>query len=414
MTVQDYIISFLLGDEKLEKYVQYGNINDKPEAKIIIVPSSFFNREVFGTKESMPRTPFENIPDTNIPFLFGESKIEYNEKGCILLYVDLVASAFFLLSRYEEIIKTNCRDEHGRFLSKYSIIYQQGYGLRPLVDEWGYYLRELLRTVNVEVQPEIKGFKKIYLTHDVDSPFLFYRKNQVIKQWVKNLIHHGRKIDKPLYKYNHPEDDPHNTFDKIIETDTWLESKYEKGIVESIYFIIAAGTKKSKSYCNIELKKFQDLIKKLNYSNATLGLHVSYEAGGKPELIYSEMTRLLEKCPNSCKKSRHHFLRWTEPEHIELMEKAGITDDFSLGYADSVGFRVGTCKPYRFINPKTLKISNVIIHPMEIMECSLDRKIYMGLDYEKAKQICKKIIDEVYKNHGELNILWHNTSKMSA
>lgn len=302
MIAQDYILSFLLGDKRLDKYVRYGRNDDKSEAKILIIPSNFFDKKIFGTKATLPRTPFENIPNTNIPFLFGESKIECNDKGCILLYVDLIASSFFLLSRYEEIINNEKRDIHGRFLSNDSVIFQQGYGMRPLIDEWRIYLRNLLRTLNIEVPPETKGFKKIYLTHDVDSPFLFYRKEHVIKQWIKNIIHHGKKIAYPLYKYKHSEDDPHNTFDKIIESDTWLKTQLKNGIVESIYFIIAAGSKKTKAYCNIELKKFKELIAKLKNSNATLGLHVSYEAGAKPELINSEMDRLLEKCPNSCKK----------------------------------------------------------------------------------------------------------------
>jgi hypothetical protein len=91
------------------------------------------------------------------------------------------------------------------------------------------------------------------------------------------------------------------------------------------------------------------------------------------------------------------------------MEQAGITDDFTLSYADTVGFRVGTCRPYRFINPQTKELTNVIIHPLEIMECTLDRENYMHLDYEDALCKCKEIINQVHKHNGELVLLWHNT-----
>ena len=174
--------------------------------------------------------------------------------------------------------------------------------------------------------------------------------------------------------------------------------------------MIAAGSRRTKPYCNIELPKYQTLLQELHNSGAEVGLHVSYEAGGNPLEIKKEMERMKEFCKFSVSKSRHHFLRWAEPHHIAEMEAAGITEDFTLGYADSAGFRVGTCRPYQFINPKTCTVSDVVVHPMEIMECSLDRKTYMGLDYDGAKRICVQIIDEVYKHNGELNLLWHNTS----
>lgn len=135
---------------------------------------------------------------------------------------------------------------------------------------------------------------------------------------------------------------------------------------------------------------------------------MSYEAGENPNLIKNDMERLFKYCRNATTKSRHHFLRWTEPEHIDDMEKIGITEDFTLEYADSAGFRVGTCRPYHFINPKTKRVSNVIEHPMQIMECSLDRPQYMNLDYERALKICLKLIDATYDFAGELVLLFHN------
>ena len=33
------------------------------------------------------------------------------------------------------------------------------------------------------------------------------------------------------------------------------------------------------------------------------------------------------------------------------MIRAGITDDFTMGYADIAGFRLGTCRSVRWINP---------------------------------------------------------------
>lgn len=411
MNPQEYILQILTNDnsQKITQYVFYGEINKAPkESKFIIVESAFFKDGIYGTKATLPVTPFPLLPDSDIPFLFGAPILEHDKEGRFVLHADLVASAFFLLSRYEEIVKPDCRDQYGRFLAKNSVVFQQGYGFRPLVDEWGLYLRNLLRKAGVKVSEEKQGFRKIYLTHDVDVPFTFYRFEQFLKQWIKNIIHRGKRIDHLFRVYKTGENDSQNTFDRIVAADNSLRNKLGKELVESIYFLITAGTWITKSYCNIKLKKYQELIEILSKSGATLGLHASLEAGKNPILIKKEMNRLLKYCPNSVTKSRHHYLRWTEPEHIAQMEQSGITEDFTLEYADSVGFRVGTCRPYYFINPKTKTITNVLEHPMAIMECSLDHPNYMGLDYNKAAEVCKKLIDETYKYNGELVLLFHN------
>lgn len=413
MNAQQYIISFLSCDNAAGcgQFVFYGLPESAPsQAKIIIVPSGFFDEDVYGTPATLPKTPFAVLPDTEIPFLFGEPRLETDEKGRLVLYADLVASAYFMLSRYEETVKPEIRDQHGRFLAKDAVVFQQGLGMRPLVDEWGRYLRDLLRKAGVEMPPEKNGFRKIYLTHDIDTPFLLYSKKQVFKQWIKNLIHRGIKIPHPYRVYKTGDGDPCNNFPQIIGYDTELSDKIGKDIVESIYFMIAAGSRNSKTYCDVELPKYQSMLRILTESGAETGLHASYEAGGDPSLLKGEMERMFRFCKNATTKSRHHFLRWVEPEHIDEMENAGITEDFTLGYADCAGFRAGTCRPYKFINPKTFRVSNVLVHPMEIMECSLDRKVYMGLDFETAGKICREIADKVRDYNGELNLLWHNTS----
>jgi len=48
------------------------------------------------------------------------------------------------------------------------------------------------------------------------------------------------------------------------------------------------------------------------------------------------------------------------------------------------------------------------------MECSLDRREYMGLDYDHALAACRGIVDQVYRHNGELVLLWHNTSFCGA
>ena len=313
-----------------------------------------------------------------------------------------------MLSRYEEILKPEYRDIYGRFLARDAVVFQQGYGYKPLVDEYGLLFRKWLREVGADVPAEKKGFNRIYLTHDVDRPFRFGRFSLVIKQIIKNLIKLNYCAN-PIKKYSNEQYDDNYTFPKIIEYDKDLQKSLPEIPVESIYFFFTIGTFFNNKYYNFFSKKVNRLITSLLESGAKIGLHISHEAGINPQKIQYDVQCYKIKFDEKELISRHHYLRWCEPEDIMYMEQAGITDDFSLSYADSAGFRAGTCRPYQFINPKTKELSNVIIHPLEVMECSLSHKEYMNLEYEEAFNICKNIISQVYYNNGELNLLWHNT-----
>jgi hypothetical protein len=397
-----YIIDFLAHFRVSELgIVHYGKLEEiTANLKIVIIPA-FSDFKI----NALPAAPFKMIDNT--PILFGDSRIE-KKNGVIIVYADIIASSFFLLSRYEEKLKPECRDKHGRFLAKDSIVFQQGYGNKPLVDEYGLLLRKWLKEAGVDVPAEKKGFNKIYLTHDVDVPFRFERFFTVCKQFIKNMIGYNYSSS-PLKKYFNEKLDECYTFPKIIEYDRRLQESLPELSVESVYFLITEGSFFNKKYYNFFSKKINRLIDLLKKSGARLGFHVSYEAGVDPKKIGYEAERLKDKLAKESLISRHHYLQWREPEDIAYMEQAGITDDFTLSFADYAGFRVGTSHPYQFMNPRTKELTNITIHPLEIMECTLDRKDYMNLEYEKALEHCKGIIDQVYRHNGELVLLWHNT-----
>jgi hypothetical protein len=351
----------------------------------------------------------------DIPILFGSPEITKLPSGQIILHADIIASTYFLLSRYEEFVRKDCRDIHGRFPGKESIVFKAGYAQRPLVDEYGKLLRNLLRAVDVDIPPEKEGFSKIYLTHDVDAPFKYPSISSVFRQYVKNIIRwKGGKAfsSRPLHAYRNVIDDENYTFPKLLEYDSSLKKGSHDILVESIYFIISAGSVLNKKYYNFNVSKVKKLLQYLLEQGSALGLHISYEGGSVPSLILKEavkLQKLLKVKKDDVFYSRHHYLRWHEPEDVIFMEQAGITDDFTLSYADYTGFRVGTCHPYRFINPATQELTNVVIHPLTIMDCTLEAARYMNLNYKDAFAYSKAMIDQVYKHNGELVLLWHNT-----
>ena len=106
-----------------------------------------------------------------------------------------------------------------------------------------------------------------------------------------------------------------------------------------------------------------------------------------------------------------HYLRNNKKTTPFLLYKAGIKCDSSIGYADSVGFRSGTCFKYPMFDPISKKEIGINQLPLIAMEGSVLDRTYMNLGYTaealneflNLKSRCKFV-------GGNFTLLWHNCS----
>jgi len=170
-----YIIQFLLGDHvSKEVSKKIGYTSDEKEYskyKLVIKPSDFFDDGVYGTEAGIPTLPLKQCE--GVPILFGEGKTETVEKTQVV-HADIVAGTYFLISRYEEMVKRTIRDAHKRFPGTESLPYKAGFIDRPIIEEWGELLRSKLRETGVKVSEPPQEIRKVYLTHDVDQEYSRY------------------------------------------------------------------------------------------------------------------------------------------------------------------------------------------------------------------------------------------------
>ncbi|MCC8199807.1 MAG: polysaccharide deacetylase family protein [Tannerellaceae bacterium] len=405
-TVISYIIEFLIKGEKSKVYRNHIGYTANPtefhKYKIVIIPSFFFREDIYGTETSLPNLPLKEIH--GIPLLFGTPNIEWMH-DTLLVYADIIASSYFLLTRYEEIRKRNQRDIHGRFPGKASLPFNAQFIHRPIVDEYGHLLRDWLRETGIPIEEPHRKINRVWLTHDVDIPFYCRSLRNVIRESI-----YGRGFKQAWNIYNASlTEDPFFTFPWLIDQNLSLEKIWGKSRCKSIFFFKTGGkSHPDKPFYHIQSKDIQCLLSLCQQKGMTIGLHSSYDAGRNPALIRKEKEKLENNCKTLLSYNRHHYLSSREPEDLEWLEKAGITDDFTMGYADVAGFRLGTCHPVRWINPINKRLSNLILHPLTIMECSLSDPDYMSMDYRNALTYCLGLVDQVEKNNGELTLLWHN------
>lgn len=83
--------------------------------------------------------------------------------------VDIFGIAFFMLSRYEELVVRDGRDEHGRFPSSASVACRGGFLERPIVNEYVEILWLMLRQLWPGLRRKTREHR-VLLSHDVDEP----------------------------------------------------------------------------------------------------------------------------------------------------------------------------------------------------------------------------------------------------
>ena len=309
----------------------------------------------------------------------GRVQVEQPAKGKAIIRTDIVYNTFFFASRAEETFNTE-RDEHNRFAARFSILGHNNRLLIPMLDE---HARLLLKLLNMPLPAP--GFGHIYLTHDVDS-LSQYRS---LRGAVGGLMRGEKEQVKEALKDIHH--DPLYTFPWMIEQDRRVPD------AETVYFIKhTAGKGYDYPQYNLHGKDYKGLKQLLTDSGARLGVHSSYYGNVSPQLSALSQWH------------RSHYLRGSLT-FFKQLEDAGFTDDFTMGFADEAGFRLQTTRAIRFINPVSLRVTKLTLHPLTVMDCTLSNENYMNLSEDEAYFLCERLIAKVKMHHGDLCLLWHNS-----
>ena len=141
---------------------------------------------------------------------------------------------------------------------------------------------------------------------------------------------------------------------------------------------------------------------------ARLGLQCSYAAGHRAERIKQERMLFEKIFRQKPRGLRHNKLTSCEPEDLLQAYFSGFRNDYTMGYADVVGFRLGTARPVKFINPNTRLLTELILHPLILRDLTLSDPRYMALEQAEAEAVAIDLVRTTARYNGELNLLWHN------
>lgn len=353
-----YIKSFLTyGNQEAAKQIGYtADQTQWSNFRIIIIPNGHLGKDiVYPTMEA---------PQVN---RLGKTYVIQN---------DIIYAVFFFISRAEELIVSE-RDKHGRFAAEYSILGQRNNLQIPLLDE---YARCVMKLLDLPLPPE--KYNHIYLTHDIDTIAYYRHLRGFIGGWLKD------GMDPVLDALEDINLDPAYTFPWLIKQDKKIAE------AQSVYFVKHTQGK-GYDYPQYKLngKDWKNLKALLLKNKAILGLHSSY---------YGEIDN-----PDHYTLHRSHYLR-CDIQQMQRLADCGITDDFTMGFADKAGFRLQTTRAVRWINPVTYSLTPLTLHPLIVMDCTLSNDNYMHLDEDEAYFLCEQLFSKVKMHNGDLCLLWHN------
>ena len=377
-------------------------------SKKIVFSDSFFknNESTYLHEKNIPQNITFGynhfIEEKNIPILFGSNELK-ESKDTIDCGIDVFASIFFMLSRWEEYVIKE-RDQHNRFSAYSSVAYKNNFLDRPIVNEYLEMLWNMMVFLGYSGARKKHTFKWV-VTHDVD----YLKKWISIKQLFRSLvgdIYKRKSLSQALSSFISYlttrlkiSNDPFDTFDFLMSVSE------SKGLKSYFFFMSGGQTNYDNKY---DLNEAKDLIDQIKSRGHYIGIHPSYNAYFDSMILSSEIKNLELVSGQKISFGRGHFLRYEVPLTARLWEENKLHWDSSLTYADEPGFRCGVCYDFSifdFLQSKTLNLNE---KPLILMEATL-------LDYKKYNN--SEIIDifsyfenKVKKYNGNFVILWHNSS----
>ncbi|MFC7049261.1 polysaccharide deacetylase family protein [Emcibacter nanhaiensis] len=399
------------------------------EGKSIELPADFFQRAETDwlSPETLPTRPLScwdsrsakmeillSAPD--VPVIFGRPELTISDSG-IKISIDIFGSAFFMLSRYEEAV-TSVTDQHGRFSSETSIARQEGFLLRPIVNEYLEILWSCIRQLWPDTARRPREFKTI-VSADVDVPY--HRINKSLPGMLKRLAGHlvvrkkpqlipGTILNYIAFKFNVLR------FDPLYRDLLWIMDVNE-GIGNRVtFYFLSNPTDPQYDGCyKLDEPGIRNLVKEVYRRGHILGLHPGYLTFLNRDKMLKDVTNLQralerEKIPETVTQSRQHYLRWKTPDTAAILEDVGITIDSSLSYSDHAGFRSGTCYDYNFYDVVARRKLSLKERPLIVMEhCVLDKNC-MNLQGRDAISCIQELRRLCRMFRGNFTLLWHNSS----
>jgi hypothetical protein len=350
-----------------------------------------------------------------LPILYGAPSLTIAPDR-IDCSIDIFGSIFFMLSRFEEIVRPE-RDVHDRFPATASLAMRENFLFRPIVDDYVDLLWALMQRLWPGLErPKPDG--QIRVSCDVDQPFDRVKSNplalvrsvggDLVRR--KSLSTAGRRVANFVARpFGIHHFDPYYTFD------WYMDVCEEAGLRAAFYFIADHSAGTIDGDYDIFDPRILALMRDIDRRGHEIGMHASYNTFRDPEQMLRERRRLRDAARSAgldieVAGNRQHYLRWDSATTPDNLDAAGFTYDTTGSFADSAGFRYGTSRSFPMWSWQYLAPLRLRQKPLVLMECSVIAAKYMNFGYsQQAINTMLEIKESSLTRGGNFTFLWHNS-----
>ena len=296
-----------------------------------------------------------------------------------------------------------------------NVLNTEGLLYRPIVDEY-----RLAHGAGKPIWPENAPFA-VCLTHDVDAVSQ-HSLRQSFRVARYHLFHPYdslttvKKIGKFFW------DVPPNlkSTDPLHHYERWLEFEQQVNARSTFFFWPGwdAVTTHHVSDCDYNLSdrivfdgqrcSVAEMMREIDRRGWEIGLHPSWYAFHDADELKRQKAVLEDALGRDVVSVRQHTLRYDMRVTPRVHAEAGFQYDSTLGFNDNVGFRFGTCYPWRLYDIDREQEISLMEIPLIIQDTALlNPKKGMRLDPPAALRYVTQIADRVKQVGGVLTLLWH-------
>lgn len=303
---------------------------------------------------------------------------------------DLLAMVFWCLSRYEEY-QPFVSDKHGRFPASASLLQNWGVVEEPICDiaiqycfqKWG-----------------IAADKKFSIVPTLDIDIAFAYAGRGLARSMGGAFKAPWSLPERIKSILNPSLDPNNTF-------SYIHKALESCEGARVFWHCGSENNRYDKQVDLDYGPFKDAIGQIS-NGSRCGLHPSFAAYQDEKVLRREKQYLEQVLGSVVSCSRMHYILLSLPSTYRTLTNCGITEDYSMGFADAVGFRAGTSQPFSWYDLEAETSTHLEVYPFCIMEATCLHYLQMSPDQAIAKGF--KLKERVQRHGGNFCFIFHNES----
>lgn len=300
----------------------------------------------------------------------------------------------------------------------FNVLNPLGLLYRPIIDE-----KTLADGHPKRKWPDDKAFA-VCLTHDVDIVSLYSAIQELRRMWykwreliklpnksnMKSALASGYNVVRDIAQMGSP--DPLWCFER------WLKAEEKIG-AKSTFFFFPEHVKKRHSLdygfkfsdrvvFDDERCSVADMMREIDRRGWEVGLHPSWYSYNDVDELKRQKEQVERVLGHEIESVRQHCLHYDIRITPKVHSEAGFKYDSTLGFNDNIGFRFGTCYPWKLYDLQNERELPILEIPLIVQDAALlNPKKGMRLDEDTAFSYVVQIIKKIESVGGVLTLLWH-------